>query len=422
VEVLVSSYRSYPLDLKSEVASSGLTILFPKLRIPRTTAAYWIAKRRKIAEEANLNSFHLQRIAELELAISRERSLRTMVEEVRKLFPYAFAERVVKSQSTRQQLVKLIVACAELNPLKTCLETLGLTPRIYYRWVTAGRRCEISNGSCVRRHPNQLTDAELKTMQHYLQFKDYAHIPIHSLSLLAQRNGDLHCSVDTWYKYKKMYDWKRPRTKWRAQRKEKGLRATAANQLWHVDVTHIKLGNGKTVYLQTVIDNFSRFVVSWKLTQKISAVNTVKCLDQAKFNVTTDLRSVPPTIMMDGGPENNNKLVGAFVEIEHSKRVIARADISFSNSMVEAFFRSLKHNYLLHENYPTKRALERKLKFYFKEHNEVIPHSALSGGTPREVFRGTWNKEEVIKLRAEVKAAIEARRGSVPKSHCKVCI
>ncbi|RYZ85973.1 MAG: transposase, partial [Proteobacteria bacterium] len=295
-------YRKYPLDLKYEFLKSGRLEGLEKFEIPRTTAAYWIAKRKSIIREALLDSEHLQRIADLEQEVLKERALRIMVEQVRKIFPYAFSERIVKSKDDRVHLVAAIQKAAALTSLKRCLEVLGLTPRVYYRWTTATKPCLITLAECGRRHPQQLTAKEVETMRVYLCSKEYAHIPVQSLCKLAQRKGDLFCSVDTWYKYKKMYDWQRPHRKWKAKRKERGVRATESNQIWHVDVTHIKLASGKTMYLQAVIDNFSRYIVAWKLSEKISSLKTVDLLKQARRNLQNRGDRIPCQIMTDGGP------------------------------------------------------------------------------------------------------------------------
>ena len=62
--------------------------------------------------------------------------------------------------------------------------------------------------------------------------KKHALVSISSLQLLAQREGKLFCSLDTWYKYIRYFDWVRP---WLAKKKKiykEGIRASAPNQLY----------------------------------------------------------------------------------------------------------------------------------------------------------------------------------------------
>ena len=53
-----------------------------------------------------------------------------------------------------------------------------------------------------------------------------------------------------------------------------GIRAIRPNQLWHIDVTIVRLVDGTKAYLQAVIDDYSRYVLVWKVSADISAVNT----------------------------------------------------------------------------------------------------------------------------------------------------
>jgi transposase InsO family protein len=50
-----------------------------------------------------------------------------------------------------------------------------------------------------------------------------------------------------------------------------GIRAKAPNELWHIDVTIIKLLDGTKAYLHAVIDNFSRRILAWTLEERLGA-------------------------------------------------------------------------------------------------------------------------------------------------------
>jgi hypothetical protein len=59
--------------------------------------------------------------------------------------------------------------------------------------------------------------------------------------------------------------------------------------------------------------------------------------------------------------------------------------------MIEAFFRSLKHNFLFLLPLSSVGVVKRHVDFYCQQHNDVIPHSAFKGATPQEVYLGKWN-------------------------------
>ena len=103
-------------------------------------------------------------------------------------------------------------------------------------------------------------------------------------------------------------------------------------------------------------------------------------------------------------------------------RKIAQIEIVYSNSMSEAFNRSLKHNHLFLKELSSLQVLEKHVDFYAQQHNEVIPHFALKGATPEEVYLGQWKHliqdsipKEIIEAQ---KSRIEYHRNLKP---CGIC-
>ena len=68
------------------------------------------------------------------------------------------------------------------------------------------------------------------------------------------------------------------------------------------------------------------------------------------------------------------------------RRVLARVEVSFSNSMIEAFWRSLRHQWLYLHSLETFTQLEQLIDFYVREHNTKMPHHAFGGQTPDEMY------------------------------------
>ena len=89
---------------------------------------------------------------------------------------------------------------------------------------------------------------------------------------------------------------------------------------------------------------------------------------------------------MDNGIENFNKTMDALETEGSIKRVLAQVDVRFSNSMIEAWWRQLKHNRLYLNSLDTFATVEQSIRFYVKEHNSTLPHSAFKGQTPDEMY------------------------------------
>ena len=93
-------------------------------------------------------------------------------------------------------------------------------------------------------------------------------------------------------------------------------------------------------------------------------------------------------MVADSGSENVNGAVNDLIDDEELTRGLAQVEVTFPNSMIEAFWRSLKHSWLYLHTPDGLVALRRLIEFYVKAHNEVMPHSAFQGQTPDEVFFG----------------------------------
>ncbi|MGZ3744856.1 MAG: DDE-type integrase/transposase/recombinase [Pseudobdellovibrionaceae bacterium] len=418
------NYRTYPETVKDEVARTGNIYLFPDLNIPRTTAQYWV-KKQKYSRQNNLieiESVYKRKSAYLQKELEKEKALRRLLEVVRRVFPYDFRTKNLKDKMTRRQIVDTVRECIKLHKLSHCLVAIGLSKSAYQRWASEISFCKTTKRLCERRKASQLTSEEVAVMKNFVTSKKFAHISISSLHLLAQRTGELFCSIDTWYKYVRCFEWKRP---WKQEKKKiqkTGIRASKANEIWHLDVTVVNIRPGYKLYIQAIIDNFSRFVLAWRVTEEVNARNTVETLALAKIRATELLESEESTnVMMDPGTENNNKNVLQFTTSRNLVRTLARVDIHYSNSMVESLFRMLKNNYLYHQGINNIGDLIRKADFYFRQHNNVIPLAVHRGGTPAEVFLSSWGEAERGSLQVNKLEALTARKKKNLQPSCGIC-
>jgi len=192
-----------------------------------------------------------------------------------------------------------------------------------------------------------------------------------------------------------------------------GLRATAPNEVWHVDATIIKLLDGTKAYLHAVIDNYSRRILAWTVAEKLNPMNTCYVLRQA----AACLNGSDTKVYMDSGVENLNKDVDKLLESGTLERIIAQIDVTFSNSLIESWWRSLKHQWLFINHLDNVATLRKLVEFYVAEHNQTMPHSAFDGQTPDEMYfrRGEAVPDELAKRREE------ARRNRVEQNRNAAC-
>jgi len=170
------------------------------------------------------------------------------------------------------------------------------------------------------------------------------------------------------------------------------------------------------VYLHAVIDNFSRRILAWRVAERLDPTTTCAVLLEA----AKDLADVP-TVVADSGSENVNGAVDALVDTGVLRRVLALVEVSFSNPMIEAWWRSLRHQGLYLHALDTVQAVARLIAFYVEQHNAVMPHAACGGQTPDEIYFGT-GEHVPVELEAARRQARRQRLAENRAVHCAVCV
>jgi hypothetical protein len=122
----------------------------------------------------------------------------------------------------------------------------------------------------------------------------------------------------------------------------------------------------------------------------------------------------------DGGVENVNAEVGALTAFGLLNRVVALVEIDFSNSLMEAFWRRMKHAWLYSHELSDLATVSRLVTDYVRDHNELITHAAFAGQTPDEVYFG-----RAAELPADLGAARASARAERMKTNrtvrCSAC-
>ena len=248
---------------------------------------------------------------------------------------------------------------------------------------------------------------------------DYRHVPTGPLAVLAQRLGRVFASPSTWYRLVRDRGWRRPRRRIHPEKPKIGLRTTRPNEAWHIDNTVIRLLDGTRVYLHAVIDNFSRRILAFRVAERFAVGNTVAILpNAAKAGSAID---GPPSVIADQGVENVNAQVDELIESGLLRRLLAFTEIKFSNSMIEVWWRQLKHQHLFLHSLDSFQTVSRLVKFYVEAHNGEITHSAFQGQTPDEIYFGTGGHVP-SQLQTAREDARLARMSANRSLSCEVCV
>ena len=415
--------RIYDHRLRDLVQTVGDADVIAELGVPRSTVQGWLRGERRpvvTADVVNMDTVRLQ--AEV---LKLRRRVKLLGAVVRLLVALLRAVDVRLEQirlpegAAKARVLRAIDRVQGVLSLRAALRILGLSPSRYHRWRRAERVCELDDeSSCPRSTPTRLTAAEVSTIREMVESPEYRHVPTGRLAILAQRLGRVFAAPGTWYRLIRKRGWGRPRTRVHPAKPTQGVRAPAPDELWHVDTTVIRLLDGTKVYLHAVIDNFSRRILAWRVTDTFAVATTVAILRDAVEGAVT--RQDSPTVVADSGVENVNADVDGLIESGLLSRVLALRDVTFSNSMIEAWWRTLKHQHLFLNTLDTTAAVRRLVAFYVTAHNAEIPHSAFRGQTPDEMYhgRGDGVPEQLEAAKQQTREArVEANRAR----SCRIC-
>lgn len=162
----------------------------------------------------------------------------------------------------------------------------------------------------------------------------------------------------------------------------RGLVIKRPNQVWGTDITYIRLKQG-FVYLVAVMDWFSRYVLSWEVS---NSLDTHLCLSALERALRQD---VPEIFNSDQGSQFTSeaftdRLKAAEVRISWDGR-----GRFWDNIFIERLWRSVKHEEVYLKDYANVTEAIDGLDNYFRFYNTQRHHQALSYRTPQQVYFGS---------------------------------
>ena len=96
-------------------------------------------------------------------------------------------------------VLRAVSSASRVLALAVVLRIVGLSTSRYHVWRRKADGCGLDDeSSCPRLFPTRLTRDEISTMRDFVESKDYRHIAIQNLAIVAQRAGKLFASASTW--------------------------------------------------------------------------------------------------------------------------------------------------------------------------------------------------------------------------------
>jgi putative transposase len=162
----------------------------------------------------------------------------------------------------------------------------------------------------------------------------------------------------------------------------RNVEITRPDQVWASDITYVPLRHG-FLYLVAVMDWYSRYVLSWRLSNTLTGSFCLEALEEALS------RGQPEIFNTDQGSQFT---AAAFTSRLESCSVAISMDgrgRAIDNVFIERLWRSVKYEEVYLRDYTDGWQAEASLCAYFRFYNDQRIHQALAYRTPWDVYRRT---------------------------------
>ncbi|WP_412071606.1 IS3 family transposase [Roseobacter sp.] len=187
-------------------------------------------------------------------------------------------------------------------------------------------------------------------------------------------------------------------------------KTTAINQLWQTDFTYIKVLGWGWFYLSTVLDDYSRYIVSWKLCTTMRTEDVTDTLELALQASGCDQVHVvhKPRLLSDNGSSYVSGDLAEWLQDKGMKHSRGAPYHPQTQGKIERWHQTLKNRILL-ENYFLPGDLEAQIEAFVDHYNNQRYHESINNVTPADVYFG--RDKAILKQRERIKRkTLEARR------------
>ena len=157
------------------------------------------------------------------------------------------------------------------------------------------------------------------------------------------------------------------------------------NQVWSTDITYIPMRRG-FLYLVAIMDWYSRYVLSWSLSQTLEKYFCLTTLEEA-------LSSGKPEIF--NSDQGSQFTCIAFTRILQDRGIAISMDGRgrvFDNIFIERLWRTVKQEEVYLKDYQGVFEAQEQLEQYFKFYNTERLHQSLGYRKPCSVYFGEKEK------------------------------
>ena len=315
-----------------------------------------------------------------------------------------------RSSSEKMEMIRL-VEHSDL-PLRSTLRHLGIPPSTFYGWYQR----YLDGG------PEALEDKKPQPRARWNTISEEVRQQVVDLALerteLSSRELACHftheqryfLSESSVYRILKAYDLITSPAYVLLSASERFTHPSRrVHELWQTDFTYLRVVGWGWYYLSTVLDDFSRYIIAWKLRATMAAPDVMETLDEALALTGVESAQVRhrPRLLSDNGPAYLSKELGEYLDERGMTHTRGRPYHPQTQGKIERYHRSMKSVVKL-EHYHFPWQLEAAIRDFVAYYNNERYHEALDNVTPSEVYYGRHH--EVLSERKKIKQLTMQRR------------
>ena len=297
-------------------------------------------------------------------------------------------------------------------PLKEALSRLDVPISTYYRWRRKYRNEGIEGLRDLSSHKGRswnstLSDEYEKVLEIAMLYPEWAP---REISCHIADNCGFTVSESTVYRKLKKLGWIKPReVKTFPAGPEYKVKTTRPNQMWQTDASYLLVKNWGWYYLISVLDDYSRKILAWRLQTSMNADAFSEVVEEAYEK--TGMANLPKhsraRLLRDNGSALISKSFGDYLEAKGIGHIIASPYHPQTNGKIERYHRSCKEkvNLIVWE---TPDELESEIARFISYYNSSRYHEAIGNVTPDDVYYGL--RESIKERRAKLQKKTITRR------------
>ena len=184
---------------------------------------------------------------------------------------------------------------------------------------------------------------------------------------------------------------------------------TRVHEMWQTDFTYFRIVGWGWYYLSTVLDDFSRYIIAWKLSPTMGASDVTETLDEALAITGVDQVRVKhrPRLLSDNGSAYVSGELRDYLDTRRMAHTRGRPYHPQTQGKIERYHRTMK-NVVKLENYYFPWELEAALRDFVAYYNHERYHESLDNVTPADAYFG--RKYEVVSAREKIKKRTMRKR------------